>query len=343
MDTSAPKTNNQSGPAPEPEVLKPRTDEAFQTTEPSPAQPAGNEPGKKPRRRPYRPSHKATFVSLAVVIIILAINAGVLVFVLKKQSKSNDQAANGQVTISQGVLDKLGVNRNSVGEAGVGLTIGPSTQFKNKVTVAGDVSIAGQLLLNSKLNAADASLTQLQAGNTSLEQLNVNGNGTISTLNLRNDLIVNGNTHLQGTVTISQLLTVANNLNVSGNLAIGGTFSVRNFTSTGTFTVGGHIITAGSTTSVSGGSALGSNGTVSVSGTDAAGTVAVNIGVGGGNGILANVTFGTKYSNIPHVVVSPIGLGVGSFYVNRSASGFSIGVSNGLSPAGYAFDYIVVQ
>jgi hypothetical protein len=30
-------------------------------------------------------------------------------------------------------------------------------------------------------------------------------------------------------------------------------------------------------------------------------------------------------------------------YVNRTAYGFSIGVSGALAPGGYAFDYIVVQ
>lgn len=341
-NSNAPQSDNPPPEAPQAEVLKPRADDT-QTTENTPAQETVTTDSSKHPRRRYRPSHKATFISIITVVTILVVNAIVLAFVLKRQSKVNDQASNGQVTVSQGTLDKLGVNRSSVGDKGVRLTINPYTQFNNKVSVAGDVNVSGQLMLNDKVSAPDASLTKLQAGDTSLSQLNVNGNGTLSTLNLRNDLIVNGATHLQGPVTIGQLLTVAGNLNVSGNLAIGGTFAVRNIASTGTLTIGGHVVTTGPAPSVSGGSGVGSNGTVSISGNDAAGTVAVNVGVGGGNGILANITFKTKYSDIPHVVIMPIGLSASGFYVNRNTSGFSIGVGNGLSPAGYAFDYIVEQ
>ncbi len=352
MDSATPPApDNQPAPSQEPEVLQPRADDGSQVSETDPSSPSSDtqEVTKSKRRRTYRPSHKATFIGLAVVVAILAINALVLVFVLRKQSKLNDQAS-GQVTISQEVLDKLGVNRSSVGDSGVALTIGPSTEFKNKVKIAGDVNIAGQLNLNGKLSASDASFTQLQAGNTSLTQLNVNGDTTSSSLNLRNNLLVNGTTRLQGAVTITQLLSVTNSLNVSGNLSIGGTFSARSFTSTGTFTIGGHVITGGTTPSVSKGSCDGSNGTVSISGNDSAGTVAVNIGTGACGGSVAVITFATTYNTTPHVIITPVGAApiiaggaADSFYVSRSTNNFTIYVAGGLSPGGYAFDYIVEQ
>ncbi len=192
-------------------------------------------------------------------------------------------------------------------------------------------------------------MAQLEAGNTSLTQLNVNGDGTISNLTLRKDLTVPGTTRLQGTVTISQLLTVNNNVNIVGSLAVGGTLSVNTFhasslTSDTTLTIGGHIITRGSAPGVGpGGPALGSNGTVSISGNDAAGTVAANIGTGATSGTIANVAFRAQYGTTPHVVVTAIGSGIGSVYVTRTVGGFSIGVNSGLAPGGYAFDYIVEQ
>jgi cytoskeletal protein CcmA (bactofilin family) len=353
MDKTPPtESNSQTTESPPPEVLKPRADDGTPTAEEaSAASPIKGKPGadKKPRHRTYRPSHKATFIGLAVVIVILAVNAGILGFVLKSKTKTNSLANNGQVTISSAVLNKIGVNSSSIGDSGIELVVGPDAQFDGTVTVAGDVSIGGQLKLNSKFIASDANLTQLEAGNTSLGQLDVNGNSTLSNLSLRNGLAVTGATQLQGDVTISQLLTVNNSLTVSGNVSIGGvlstsTFSARSLTSSSTLTIGGHIITGGLTPGVGpGGAALGSNGTVSINGNDAAGTVSINIGASAGSGTLANVSFRSQYGSVPRVVITPIGVACTFYVLNPSVGGFSIGDGCNLPPGGYAVDYIVEQ
>lgn len=342
---------DQTAEPPAPEVLKPQADGEAQSAEESASapSPAASKPGKRLRHGTYRPSHKATFIGLAVVVVILAVNAAIIGFVLKGKSSTNSQANQGQVTISQAALDKLGVSRSPVDPSGVELVVNPNARFNGKLQVGGDVSVAGQLILNSKFTASDANLTQLEAGNTSLSQLNVNGDSTLSNLTLRKDLTIAGALRLQGLATFSQLVTVNNSLNVSGNLAVGGVLSANGFhtsslTVDSTVIIGGHVITQGSAPGVSAGPAVGSNGTVSISGNDASGTVAVNTGVGAGNGILANITFRNKYSNIPHVVISVIGSGAGSVYIYRNSTGFSIGVNNALSAGiGYAFDYIVEQ
>jgi hypothetical protein len=147
-------------------------------------------------------------------------------------------------------------------------------------------------------------------------------------------------------------MTVNNNLNVTGSLAVGGTLSARSFQASSlvsdtTLTIGGHIITRGAATSVGRGPALGSVDTVSISGNDAAGTVAVNLGSNASrSGILANVAFRQNYGTTPKVVVTAVGGPVDDLYISRSSGGFSIGVrsiTSGLSGAGYAFDYIVMQ
>jgi hypothetical protein len=301
-----------------------------------------------PRHVTYRPSHKATFIGLAVVVAVLAINAGIITFVVKGQGEDTANALQSEVTISPGVLNTLGVSRNPVGDSGTELVVNPNARFNGAVVVGSDMSIAGELKLNSKFSASDASLAKLQAGDTSLSQLNVNGDATVSTLNLRKDLNVAGLTRLQGPVTMSQLLTVNNSLNVAGNLAVGGTLSARGFQASSlvsdtTLTIGGHVITRGSAPGVGPGNALGNNGTVSISGNDAAGTVAANIGTGASGGIIANVAFRQQYATTPHVVVTAVGAGIGSVYVNRTIGGFSIGVNGPIAPGGYAFDYIVMQ
>jgi cytoskeletal protein CcmA (bactofilin family) len=331
--------------APSPEMLQPHADSSTPEAEESnntPTDPKQAKDPSKPRRITYRPSHKATFVGLAVVVVILLINAGIFVFFLTRQSgPDNTNTQRETVTISSDTLEKLGVNREPVGSLGTQLVVGPDARFNGKVTVGNDVNITGQLRLNNKLSTAEASLNKLQAGATSLDQLNVNGDATISNLTLRNNLVVAGTSQLQGAVTVNNNLTVAGNLTVGGAL-FAGTFQANSLTSGSTLTVGGHIITKGSVPSVSAGPGAGSNGTVSISGTDAAGTIAVNVGAGAGGGVLVNLTFRDQYTNTPHVVITPIGRSAGSAYVNRSASGFSI-VVGALSSGGYAFDYVVVQ
>lgn len=342
-----PATHNSA--APEPEVLKPREEAVTASSGAKPATHTPTAGSGKRLRRTYRPSHKATFIGLAVVVLILGINAAIIAVVLK--GKNNTNQPSGQVTINADALNKVGLNTSTLGDSGIVLTVDPNTQFNGKMTVAGNVTIGGQLNLNSKFSASDASFTQLEAGNTSLSQLDVNGNTSLSSLSLRNNLAVAGTTQLQGAVTVSQLLTVNNNLTVSGSLSVGGvlstkTFSASSLTSTGTLTIGGHVITNGSAPSVGpgGGSALGSNGTVSISGNDAAGSISVNIGTGATDGTLANVAFHSDYTGVPRVIISPVGqISCPIDVINRSASGFSIWAACGLSPGGYSVDYIVEQ
>jgi hypothetical protein len=347
-DEPSAQTNNENSEQPAPEVLVPRAEE--NGAEPEVESTPDSNPGERPaqKRATYRPSHRATFIGLAVVVAVLAINAIVIAFVIKSQSKSLSKVNTEQVTISQSTLDKLGVNRSSVGDLGALLTVGPNAQFNGDVTVGKDVSISGQLKLNSKFTANEASLAQLEAGNTSLSALNVNGDTTSSNLNLRKDLIVTGTSRLQGPTIISQLLTVNNNVNIAGSVAVGGTLSVNSLhvsslTLDSNLTIGGHVITRGSAPSVSTGPCIGSNGTVSISGNDASGTVAVNTGAGATGCVLVRITFNSKYGNTPHVVVTAVGSGAESVYItNRTSSGFEIGVKS-ITVGGHAFDYIVEQ
>lgn len=345
-----------SGPSdknepPAPEELKPQTDDESPDETGAEKAPghavSGAAPSvKRPHRGTYRPSHKATFVGLAVIVAILAINAGIIVFVIKGQAKTNAQlAVQGQVTVDQSALDKLGVNRNPVGDQGIQLTVNPNAKFNGNVQIGGDVQIGGQFTLNQPLSANAATFTTLKAGKTSVSDLNINGDATASNLNLRKDMTVVGTSRLQGPVTTSSLLTAAG-INVTGNLSVGGVLSVNSFHSStlivdGNMTIGGHIITRGSAPSVSRGTSLGSGGTVSISGNDTAGTVAANAGVGGSSGKVACVSFQHTYSNTPHVIITasaPL-----DPYVSRNAAGFCIYAGNTMAPGGYFFDYIVQQ
>ena len=345
MENPSNQTNSQPAPQPaQPEVLKPRAD--FEAAEPKDGdkqkQAATGGTKQPPRHHTYRPSHKATFVGLAVVIVILSLNAAVLGFVLKKQSKQEDIFNKGQVSISTDDLNRLGINRSVIGDSGVELTVAPDAVFKGKVSISGNTVVGGQVTFNDKVTGTNANFANLQAGATSLSELNVNGKSSLSDLSLRKDFTVTGSTRLQGPVTVTQLLSVTNNLNVSGNLAIGGTLSV-NTLSVQAIAVKGHIVTSGPTPSVVRGSATGSNGTVSISGNDTAGIISINIGAGASSGTLATVAFKSQFGSTPKVVISPVGVGGGFYVSNVSIGGFSVGINSGLSPGGYKINYIALQ
>lgn len=336
-----------------PEMLKSKEGAEGEAAAPDSAEPGKEaENGKidaktSKRRAVYKPGHRATIIGVVVVALILIVNGGIIYFIIKKQATTVKQLTQGQVTINQGVLDKLGVNRSSVGDDGVELTINPNTKFGGTVQVAKDFSIGGKLSLNGDFTAPSGAFAKLQGGDTSLTKLNVNADSSFSNVAIRSELNVTGTTRLQGPTTISSLLT-ANTINVAGNLSIGGVLTANNF-HTGTFTVdsilylGGHIVTQGTSPSIVAGNALGQNGTVAVGGSDAAGTVSVAIGVGATSGTIGTVTFRVPYSSTPRVVITPIGNTFGGAYINRNARGFTIVTSSPVPPGGYAFDYIVIQ
>lgn len=311
---------------------------------------AGNLPAAKPikviKRGTYKPSHKATFVGLAVVGVIIALNVAVVLFVMRGQTTVAEKARS-EVTLSADTLNSLGVNKTAVGNEGAKLAFGPDSTFNGTVTIAKETSMGGPLQLNGKLTASDAALAKLQAGETSLGRVVVNGEISADTLLLRRDLTVPGTSRFSGPVTMAQLLTVNNNVNVTGSLAVGGSLSVKNFqasslTSDTVLTVGGHIVTRGATPSINGGGGLGGGGTVTLSGTDTSGSISLGIGTGNSGGLLCEVAFTQRYDNTPRVVVTPVGRHM-NLYVNRSATGFQV-YSDGAIPAGgYAIDYIIMQ
>lgn len=340
-DAPSSEQKNSASGSPAPEELKPESAEASAENAVQHPATAERKEQRPMRRGTYRPSHKATFLSLIVVGAILAINAGVIVFVLKHNNADASKQNQGQVTISADALDKLGVSSNQVNDTGIQLTINPNTHFGGDVQVAGKLNVSGALVLNNGLTASSASIKQLQSDTITVNKLNVNGDGTLSNLAIRQSLAITGSTTLQGTTTVDGLLTVNNNMNVSGNLAVGGTLAVGAFQANN-LTIAGHVLTVGSTPGVSRGSASGPSGTVSVGGTDAAGSVVANAGVGAGSGEVACVTFHNSYSTIPIVVVTasaPL-----NTYISTSTSGFCIYIGSSMSAGnGYVFNYIVEQ
>lgn len=344
---------NQSN-APQPEQLQAKQDTLDQSAADAAAPADGLKPSKpatplRSKSATYKPSHKATFVGIGVVVGILAVNAGAIAYFINTQDSANQVVNREDVTLSAETLGGLGVSRNPVGTKGTQLTIGPDTQFNGEVVVGGDVGIQGNLKLNKSFTAPEGSFTNLKAGKTALNSLNVNGDATVSNLIARRNMTIAGTTRLQGPTTITALTSITNSLNVSGNLAVGGVLSARAFqantlTASATLKVGGHIITGGSTPDFAKGGGVSGVATVNGGGNDAAGTVNITLGVGASaNGTLATVDFVNPYASAPRVIVSPINGSLGSFYVIRSSTGFSVHTNSTLGTGSYGFDYFVVQ
>ncbi|MBP9667269.1 hypothetical protein KBD87_00475 [Candidatus Saccharibacteria bacterium] len=342
---------NQAMP-PQPEELQAKA-ESVETSADAPDASADSVAPKvppRPRVATYRPNHRATFIGIGIVVLILGINAVAINFLMNSQNEPDKATNRKDVTLSTKTLDSLGVSRNPVGLQGTQLTIGPDTQFNGKLDVGGDVTVLGSLKLKKAFSAPEGSFATLKAGKVAFSSVNINGDASVSNLIARKNVTIAGTTRLQGPVTITQLTSIANSMNVSGNLAVGGVLSVRGFqanslTSTSTITIGGHIITRGARPDFSPGTALGYAGTASLSGNDAAGTITISVGSGGGagNGLLGSVTFASAYPSTPHVLVSPFNKSPGDFYVVRSTTGFSVYTSSTLSYGSYGFDYFVTQ
>lgn len=336
-DSPSTKPKDQNKEPPAPEVLQPKAETESAERESSGdsrSDPKAKPPAKRPHRT-YRPSHKATFIGVAVVAIILLINSVVIFFVVKHQAKTS-QLVQGQVSINQSALDKLGVKRSSVGDNGVELTVNPNSRFNGSVQVGGDVSIAGQLILSKRFSASDASLAQLQAGKVSISDLNVNGDGTVTNLNVRQNLAVAGNSRLQGAATFDS------SVNITGNLVIGGQLTVNNLhiqslKVDSVIQLNGHFITSGLTPGI--GSV--SCGRATISGDDASGTIFVG-GNCNGPKTVASISFRSRYSGYPHVVVTPVCSGATPYLTGVSTSGFSLGINGSIS-GGCQFSYIVMQ
>ena len=332
---------------PEAITLEQRTDDGSAAQAASPTDPkatARERIRQQLRRRSFRPTRKATIFGLLAVLILVGTNVGVVWFIFNQHPTLAKLGA-AKIIDSQTQLSALGVNKSTIGSSSVDLVITPGTEFK------GNVVVDKQLQLTGKLTASDASVAGLQAGNTSLTQLNVSGASTFSNLSIRNNLIAVGTTRFQGAVTIDTLLT-AGNINVPGNLTVGGalttaSFSARSLTSSSTLTIGGHIITQGNPPAIIKGSI--GTGSISISGNDSAGLIRVSTGSDSctKDCSLATIVFRSGFTNLPNVILSPVGTDTSQlgFYVFDSISrtGFTIGGSNTLPSKNYAFSYIVEQ
>lgn len=267
----------------------------------------------------------------SLLFILVLLLAGIITAVA--YFKNQKSPAGSQFTaqsLSQNALEKVASSDATVGSPNQVLNVQSSAVFGGKVLVRKDLEIAGNLQIG---------------GTVGLTTLAVAGTSQFGQVQVNKGLSVAGDTGLQGG------LTVAKSLQVSGSGSFSGPLSAPQIT-TGSLQLNGdlilshHIKTTGAAPGRSPGTALGSGGTTTIAGNDASGTVTVNTGGSPAAGCFVTVNFTSRYSNTPHILITPVGAASGGldYYVNRTAAGFSI-CDASPPPGGSAlgFDYIVVE
>ncbi|MCA9332643.1 hypothetical protein KDA00_02100 [Candidatus Saccharibacteria bacterium] len=272
-------------------------------------------------------SHLNIYLLLFILILVLT---GAIIFVgIQRNKKADVETTINTQPLTKETLEQLKGSEAKVGDPKQTLSIESNAIFTGKVLFRDSIDVAGTIKVG---------------GSLSLPGLTVSGESNFDQIQA-NKLSVSGDVSIQGQ------LTVQKNLTVSGGGSFGGgisapVVSTQSLQISGDLQFSRHLDAGGGTPGKVNGGALGSGGTSSVSGTDTAGTVQINIGGGPPAGCFVTIYFTNSFNATPHVIVTPVGGAGGglNYYVDRSASSFSICSTNAASPGtSFSFDYMAVE
>lgn len=272
------------------------------------------------------------YLVLFIAIIIVSIILSVALSRLNSDNATEGPTitVEGNQQLDQAALDDLLAQESTVGTIDQTLTVAANTIFNGKILVKDDLDVAGSINVGGPL---------------SLPGITVAGTSSFDDVQVSNNLSILGGISTQGSVTIQQ------GINISGNAAVGGNISASSITTdslqlSNDLALTRHIDTGGSIVSAASGSAVGAGGTVSVSGNDIAGTVTINTGGGPPAGIMARITFTSRYNQTPVVHITPVNSNTAQldYYIERDSASFSIGSATSPNAATtYVFDYFVTE
>lgn len=267
-----------------------------------------------------------------LIFVLIVVVAGVITVVNYLNSQKAPEEPNiATQSLTQDALKQLANTDATVGSASQTLNIqgnaiiAGQTLTRGNLNVAGNFQSGGPITAPSITTSGAANLGTIQTNNLQVAtDVAIQGKTTVRDLN------VAGTTSFSGAVTASEI--TVSQLILSGNAVL----RIPNHISF-TGPSPGRSINAG---------VLGSGGSASINGSDTTGTVNINTGGSPQPGCFVQITFAQKFSNQPHVLVSPVGAGAGQlqYYVDRNQSGFSI-CTNNAAPANqaFAFDYFVTN
>lgn len=268
-------------------------------------------------------------VYLLLFLFLLAVAGGIILVTYlnsKKQEKSTIQTQ----SLSQDTLKQLATSDVTVGQPKQILSVQSNAVFAGKVLIRDSLEVAGAIQVGGSLSVPGITVS----GNSVFEQLQVN-----------KGLNVAGDTSIQGQLAVQKGLSVAGGATFGGSVSAPA-LTVNTLQMNGSLTLTRHIVIGGSTPDRDNGPALGSGGTVALSGSDIAGSININTGASPVAGCFVTVNFTQKYNATPNVIATPIGSNAAliGYYVNRSASNFSIcAANNPPANASFGFDYFIVE
>jgi hypothetical protein len=295
--------------------------------------PGGVKPAASPARAKSKGVKRLTsrvsiYLLLLVGLLFIAVVVVIATYLTSKRSQP--VASIPTQNLSSSTLEQLANGGVTVGSSDQVLNVQSSAVFANKALFRQDLEVAGNLQIGKTL---------------AINDLNVAGTAQFSQLQASKDLSVAGNTSIQGTTTIGKSLQVNGAGNFSGALTAP-QLTVSSLQLNGDLVLTHHITAGGATPGRTSGGALGSGGTSSLSGSDTSGSININTGTTPAAGCFITVNFVSHFNATPHVLVTPVGSSAGglSYYVNRSASNFSVCVAAPApANASFGFDYWVVD
>jgi hypothetical protein len=233
--------------------------------------------------------------------------------------------------LSADALKQLANSDATVGSASQTLTIQGNTIVQGQMLVRKDLDVAGNIRLGGDLTVS----TLTVSGSTNLADTQINK------LQVAND------TAIQGT-------TDVHDLNVAGDASFSGALDASQITVTRLIMSGNAVLQVPNHITFSGGppnrtidtAVLGAGGTASISGSDMSGSITINSGNGPVAGCFVRVTFNQSFSNMPHVIISPINAAAANipYYVTKSQTVFSVCTASP-APANsvFGFDYWITN
>jgi len=291
---------------------------------------ASEQPAEK-KMSPIKRFFRKVNVYFLIFFLLIVVAGAVTIVNFLNSQKATPQSAIAAQNLTQESLKQLANTDASIGNTSQTLTIqgnaviAGQTLMRGNLNVAGNFQTAGSIqgpsiTIAGAANFGDTQTTGLQVANN----LAVQGSTTVRDLN------VAGSASFGGAVTASQI--TVSRLILSGNAAL---------------QVPNHIAFTGPAPGRTINSAvLGAGGTASINGSDTSGTVNISTGSGTTAGCFVQINFSQAFTNQPHVIISPVGLGAGltQYYATRNNGSFSICTA---SPAptnqSFGFDYFVTN
>jgi hypothetical protein len=281
------------------------------------------------------------FFNIYLLIFFLLLVIAAIVFIVSyiNNQREPELPTAGLQDLTQEQLSEIATGDANVGDPRYVLNIQSDAVFAGNALIRGDLNVAGSTQLGGALTIPD---------------LDVTDTTSLNTLQIDEELNIQGTTIMQDTLTVQDEVKIRDDLSVGGSGTFNGPLTSTSLTTgtlrlagNGQLILGNHLVITGSTPSRSNGGSIGTGGSSSVSGSDSAGQLTINTGSAPSSGCQINLAFVTAFDGAPHVQITPTNSNASreDYYVgNKSSNGFS--VCFGTAPTAgrtYTFDYWVIN